>query len=179
MSPDGGPVEDRIYASVFDSVMNQRLPPGTKLPEAALCELFQVKRAVVRKVLQRLAHDRIVDLRPNKGAVVASPTPQETRQIFEARRSLESAIVRLAVRNASAADIADLRERMTHEHDAMHRFDQPAWARLASAFHLRLAQAAGNPVLERFLMELVSRCSLIVALYEAPGNASCEHDEHE
>jgi len=176
---DGEPVEDRIYASIFDGVMNQRLPPGTKLPEAALCELFQVKRAVVRKVLQRLAHDRIVELRPNKGAIVASPTPEETRQIFEARRSLEAAIVRLAVRNASTADIADLRERMAREHEAMHRFDQPAWARLASAFHLRLAQAAGNPVLERFLMELVSRCSLIVALYEAPGNASCEHDEHE
>ena len=67
--PDGG-VEQRIYDSVFDSVMGQRLPPGTKLPEAALCELFGVTRSVVRRVLQRLAHDHIVELRPNKGAVV-------------------------------------------------------------------------------------------------------------
>ncbi|WP_298932486.1 GntR family transcriptional regulator [uncultured Ramlibacter sp.] len=172
-------VEERIYRSVFDGVMNQRLAPGTKLPEAALCELFQVSRSVVRKVLQRLAHDRIVDLRPNKGAVVASPTPEETRQIFEARRALEAAIMRLAVRNATPQDIADLRQRMGKEHEAMHRFDQPAWARLASSFHLRLAEVAGNEMLQRYLTELVSRCSLIVALYEPPGNASCEHDEHE
>ncbi|MFN3570420.1 MAG: GntR family transcriptional regulator, partial [Polaromonas sp.] len=77
--------ESRIYHSVFDSVMNQRIAPGTKLPEQALCELFSANRATVRKVLQRLAHDHIVDLRPNRGAVVAAPTPEETRQIFEAR----------------------------------------------------------------------------------------------
>jgi DNA-binding GntR family transcriptional regulator len=174
-----GNVEQRIYDAVFTSVMGQRLPPGTKLPEAALCELFGVTRSVVRKVLQRLAHDHIVELRPNKGAVVASPTPEETRQIFEARRGLEGVIVRLAAQNAQPADARDLRERMRREHEAMHRFDQPAWSRLASSFHLRLAQLARNPILERYLTELLSRCSLIVAVYEPPGNASCEHDEHE
>jgi DNA-binding GntR family transcriptional regulator len=172
-------VEQRLYDAVFDSVMGQRLPPGTKLPEAALCDLFGVTRSVVRKVLQRLAHDHIVELRPNKGAVVATPTPEETRQIFEARRGLESVIVRLAAGNVKPADLRDLRERMKREHDAMHGFDQPAWSRLASSFHLRLAQLAGNPILERYLGELLSRCSLIVALYEAPGNAGCEHEEHQ
>ena len=154
-------------------------PPGTKLPEGSLCELFGVSRSVVRKVLQKLAHDHIVELRPNKGAVVASPNPEETRQIFEARRGLEAIIVRLAAQHAQPADIKDLRERMAREHEAMHRFDQPAWSRLASSFHLRIAQLARNPILERYLVELLSRCSLIVALYEAPGNASCEHDEHQ
>lgn len=173
-----GNVEQRLYDAVFSSVMGQRLPPGTKLPEASLCELFGVTRSVVRKVLQRLAHDHIVELRPNKGAVVATPTPEETRQIFEARRGIEGLIVRLAAQHASADDIADLRARMAREHEAMHRYDQPAWSRLASSFHLRLAQLARNPILERWLAELVSRCSLIVALYEPPGNACCEHEEH-
>ena len=61
----------------------------------------------------------------------------------------------------------------------MHRFDQPAWTRLASSFHLRIASLSRNPILQRYLEEIVSRCSLIVALYEPPGNAACEHDEHE
>lgn len=172
-------VENRIYRAVFDSVMNQRLTPGTKLPEASLCELFGVSRSVVRKVLQRLAHDHIVQLRPNRGAIIAVPSPEETRQIFEARRGLEGIIIRLATQNATARDLSELRQQLKQEHDAMHRFDQPAWARLASSFHLRMAALARNPILERYLVEMVSRCSLIVALYEPPGNASCEHDEHE
>lgn len=168
-----------MYRAVFDSVMSQRLAPGTKLPEASLCELFGVSRSVVRKVLQRLAHDHIVQLRPNRGAIVAVPTPEETRQIFEARRALEAAIVTLATERATAADLETLRELLTREHQALHRYDQPAWVRLASAFHLRLAELAGNPILQRYLVETVSRCSLIVALHEPPGNAACEHDEHE
>ncbi|MDM0043514.1 GntR family transcriptional regulator [Variovorax dokdonensis] len=176
---DGDEVESRIYRTIFESVMNQRLTPGTKLPEAALCELFGTSRSVVRKVLQRLAHDHIVQLRPNRGAIIAVPTEEETRQIFEARRGLEAVIVNLATQNASEADIASLRRQLQTEHEAMHRFEQPAWARLASSFHLQLAALARNPILERYLVEMVSRCSLIVALYEPPGNASCEHEEHE
>lgn len=174
----GDDVETRIYNAVFESVMTQRLTPGTKLPEASLCTLFGVRRATVRKVLQTLAHDHIVELRPNRGAVVAAPTPQETRKIFEARRALEAAIVRLATHHATPDDLASLRAQLQQEHEAMHSFTQPAWARLASSFHLRLAELARNPILQRYLMELVSRCSLIVALYEPPGKASCEHEEH-
>ena len=174
----GSDVEVRIYQSVFEGVMTQRLAPGTKLPEAALCELFGVSRSVVRKVLQTLAHDRIVELRPNRGAVIAAPSPEETRQIFEARRALESVLIELAVRNATRADLAVLRQQLAAEHEAMHRYDQPAWARLASSFHLRVASLARNPILERYVTELISRCSLIVAMYEPPGNATCEHDEH-
>lgn len=175
---DEGDIEERIYRSVFEGVTNQRLAPGTKLPEASLCELFGVSRALVRKVLQRLAHDHIVDLRPNRGAIVAMPSPEETRQIFEARRALEAALVRMAVRNATKAEVAELRRHLKEEHAAMHRHTQPEWARLASSFHLRVARLARNPILERYLTELMSRCSLIVALYEPPGNAACEHGEH-
>ena len=172
-----GDIEERIYRSVFEGVTSQRLAPGTKLPEASLCDLFGVSRALVRKV-QRLAHDHIVELRPNRGAIVAMPSPEETRQIFEARRALEAALVRMAVRNATRAEIAELRRHLKEEHAAMHRYAQPEWARLASTFHLRVAKLARNPILERYLTELMSRCSLIVALYEPPGNASCEHGEH-
>ncbi|RRS03913.1 GntR family transcriptional regulator [Aquabacterium soli] len=170
--------EDRIYGTIFDSVMSQRLAPGTKLPEVALCELFGATRAAVRKVLQRLAHDHIVELQPNRGARVAAPTPQETRQIFEARRHMEAAIARLAAENATKADIAALRAHLRQEHEALHHTAQPAWARLACAFHLQLAEVARNPILQRYLGELMSRCSLIVALYEPPGHAACEHDQH-
>lgn len=170
--------EALIYNTIFESVMNQRLKPGTKLPEASLCELFGASRASVRKVLQSLAHDHIVELRPNRGASVAAPTPEQTREIFEARRMLESSIVRLAAANAKPADIANLRQRLEREHSSLDRLAQPEWVRLASSFHLAVAETAGNPILTHYLIELVSRCSLIVALYEPPGNASCEHDEH-
>jgi DNA-binding GntR family transcriptional regulator len=174
-----GDVETRIYRAVFDGVMSHRLAPGTKLPEAPLCDLFGVSRSVVRKVLQRLEHDHIVQLRPNRGAIVAIPTREETQQIFEARRALEAAIVRLVAERATPKDLRALRDQLREEREAMHRFDQPSWARLASTYHLRLAELSGNLILQRYLIEIVSRCSLIVAVLQPAGNAACEHDEHE
>ncbi len=171
-------VETRIYRSIFDSVTSQRLTPGTKLPEAELCALFGVGRSVVRKVLQRLAHDHMVELRPNRGAIVAAPTPLETGQIFEARRALEAAIVTLVAQRATATDLERLRTQLKQEHQALHSADQPAWVRLASRFHLQLAELSGNPILQRYLVETVSRCSLIVAVHQPSGNHSCEHHEH-
>ena len=171
-------IDSRLYQAIFDGVLNHRLTPGTKLPEPELCQLFGVGRAVVRRVLERLAYDGIVALRPNKGAVIAEPTPAETREIFEARRSMERVLVELAVQRATARDIKELRRQLAEEHEAMHRFDQPSWARLASGFHLRIAALGGNSILQRYLTELVSRCSLIVGVYEPPGHAPCEHEEH-
>jgi len=171
--------EGRIYRTVFDSIMSQRLAPGTKLPEASLCELFGVTRSTVRLALQRLAHDNIVQLRPNRGAIVAVPTLEETRHIFEARRGLENALVRLAAERATPQDLAALRRQLKEEHAAMHRFKQPEWVRLASGFHLQVGELGRNPVLQRYLVEMVSRCSLIVALYQPPGNACCEHEQHD
>jgi len=175
---DKAGADGRIYQSIFEGVLNRRLTPGTKLPEPELCALFGVGRAVVRRALEKLAHDGIVVLRPNKGAVIAQPTREETREIFEARRAVERALVELAAQRASAEHIGLLRKQLADERDAMHRFDQPSWARLASEFHLGIAALSGNAILERYLTELISRSSLIVGAYERVGNAPCEHDEH-
>jgi len=174
-----GAIDERIYKAVFNAVMSHRLAPGTRLGEAELCELYDVSRTTVRKALQKLAHDYIVELRPNRGAVVASPNREEARQIFAARRAVEREIVPLVVQHASPAGLHRLKEAVRAEHAALAKGDRPAWIRLGGEFHLLLAEVAGNQVLSRFLSELVSRCSLIIALHENPGAPICEDHDHE
>lgn len=171
-------VDEKIYRSVLNAVMNRRLPPGARLAEAELCEVFSVSRTIVRKALQRLAHDHIVELRPNRGAIVAAPTPEAAREIFAARRVIERDIVAMVARNLPPQGLGRLREVLAAEHRAMHSGDRTNWIRLGGEFHILLAEMAGNRVLMRFLVELVSRCSLIIALYENPGSPMCENDEH-
>ncbi|OWY26921.1 GntR family transcriptional regulator [Herbaspirillum robiniae] len=171
-------LDQNVYEAIFNAVMHGRLKPGTRLQEASLCEQFGVSRTVVRQALRRLSELRIVDVVPNKGAAVATPGPKETRDVFAARRAIEGAIVREVARHIDHGDLARLRQRLQAEHAALHEGDHPRWVALAGGFHLALAELSGNQVLERMLTELMTRCSLIVALYEVPGEASCEHDEH-
>lgn len=178
-APEQADVESRMYQAIFDSVLNQRLKPGAKLPEASLCELFDTSRFVVRKVLERLAHNHVVELQPNRGARVAMPSPEEAQHVLEARRGLEAAIVALATQRASKRDLAEFRRALAKDESAMNAVDQVTWARMASSFHHRLAHLARSPILEQYLGDILSRFSLIVALYELPDNPTCEHEEHE
>ena len=171
-------VDLRIYRAVVNAVMSHRLPPGTRLGEADFCALYQVSRTTVRKALQRLAHDRIIELRPNRGAVIASPSPQEARDVFAARRALEREIVPLVLRNATPASLAAIRAALDAEEAARGSGDRAGWIRLGGEFHLLLAELSGNAVLQRFMGELVSRCSLIIALYENPGAPMCGNGDH-
>jgi len=177
--PVTGMLDQAVYDGLFDAVMHGRLKPGARLGELQLCEQFQVSRTVVRQALRRLAEASIVEIVPNKGATVAAPSPQETREVFAARRAIEGAIVRAAAERIAHGDVLRLKQRMLAEHAAAHAADHTRWVALAGGFHLALAEIAGNRVLQRLLAELMTRCSLIVALYETPGESSCEHAEHD
>ena len=75
--------EDSIYAELYNAILERRLSPKTKLGENLLAEHYGVSRTIVRQVLLRLSHDRLVKLEPNRGAFVASLSLEEAKQIYE------------------------------------------------------------------------------------------------
>lgn len=172
------PTEEDVRRHVAAAIIDRRLPPGTKLVEQNLAEIFAVSRSRVRAVLARLAHDRMVTLEPNRGARVATPSVQEAREVFEARRLLELGIIRAAARGLDAASLRHLEAHVQAEADARRRGDRQAIIRLSGEFHLLLAEVAGNRVLVEVLQGLISRSSLVIAVYERPGVAPCSEDDH-
>ena len=171
--------EEDIVESIFEAVVEQLLPPGTKLSESALCEAFGVGRMRIRRALLLLASREVVDLQANRGAFVASPTPQQAREVFEARLTLEPTIARLAVERATEADIDNLTAHLVKEHAAHHGHSRQEAIRLSGQFHLLLAQIAANSVMLRMMKELVTRTSLIIGIFGAPNVANCRDDDHE
>jgi DNA-binding GntR family transcriptional regulator len=173
-----GLTDQRVHAQLYAAIIDHRIPPGTALLEDNLAKAFAVSRTVVRKVLQQLSHQKLVDLVPNKGASVAKPSADEAREVFEARRAIERILVESAVRSASDAELKNLVKLSKLEQQAYVRGQKSERLKLSGEFHRQLAALAKNAVLEGFLAELVSRTSLIIALYESPGAVPCSHTEH-
>ncbi len=171
-------VQTWIYGQIFGAILEQRLAPGTKLAEDALGDIFGVSRTVIRAVLQRLSHDHVVDIRPNRGAVVASLSVDEVRDVFEARRVIEAGVIELACHRCDESDVAALRGLVSEEQAAFTEGDRGAWIRLSGEFHLRIAEVAGNKTLANTLRALVSRTSLAISEYETPGQSACSQPEH-
>lgn len=61
-----------IADAIVRAVVEQRLPPGTRLGEDEIGATFGVSRTIVRAALRMLGRDAIVTMRPNRGAAVAS-----------------------------------------------------------------------------------------------------------
>ncbi|RMU33057.1 GntR family transcriptional regulator, partial [Pseudomonas amygdali] len=108
----------------------------------------------------------------------ASPSVEEARQVFFARRMVEKAITELAVAHATAEQLAELRQMVSDERDSFARGDRGAGIRLSGEFHLQLAVAARNAPLISFQRSLVSQTSLIIAQYETGNRTHCSYDEH-
>ena len=173
-----GNVQAWIYDQIFAAILEQRLAPDTKLAEDTLGEIFGVSRTVIRTVLQRLSHDHVVEIRPNRGAVVASLSIEEVRDVFEARRVIENGAIELACQRREKNDISVLKSLVEKEQAAFEGNDKGAWIRLSGEFHLALANIAGNETLGDTLRSLVSRTSLAISQYETPGRSACSQKEH-
>jgi DNA-binding GntR family transcriptional regulator len=169
---------DEIYEKIYVAILEHRLQPGTKLGEERMAEIFGVSRARVREVLARLAHEQIVELYPQRGAYVAKPSIEQARDVFEARRLIEPAVLRRLIDTISPEKIARLRQHQELEGDAHRRNDKRAMIRLSGEFHTLAAELAGNSALARSMRELSMLTCLTIFLYDAPTATSCRNDEH-
>jgi DNA-binding GntR family transcriptional regulator len=172
------PPEERMYYEIYDAIMEHRLPAGTKLTEQALAEIYALARYNVRKVLAKLAADGLVDLEPNRGAYIASPSEQEAHDMFELRQTLEQLVMEKVTQNATAADFDRLREMIARERDAYMQGNRPLWIRLSADFHIELAKIGGNTLLVDMLRRLVSRTTLLISTTKTSGQQPCSFDEH-
>lgn len=179
---EAGPTElskdEEIYGSIYQAIVEHHLSPGTKLPEDALAEVFEVSRTSIRKALLRLSHEDLVTLAPNRGATVACPTAQEAREVFAARRLVETTALEMIVRQANDESIGRLREIVRREQAAQQDKDHRAAIRLSGDFHTALMRVSGNQPLTGFVRTLVSRSSLIIAVYGSPVGSRCSCSDH-
>jgi DNA-binding GntR family transcriptional regulator len=170
--------KDEIYERMRNAITEHRLMPGAKLPEDRLGAIYGVSRTVIRGALQRLAQQMLVTLRHNRGAFVASPTPQDSRDVFAARRLIEPRLVELACHSVTKVQIAKLRQHLRQEEKARSDGDRHTTVRLSGEFHMLIAEFAGNRMLSRVMQDLTALTCLIILLYDAPTAAACPNDEH-
>lgn len=170
---------DEIYERIYIAILEHRLQPGTKLGEERMADIFGVSRARIREVLARLAHEQIVELYPQRGAYIAKPTTEQARDVFEARRLIEPAVMKRLIDTLTPEKVNRLRQHNELEADAHRRNDKRAVIRLSGEFHTLAAELAGNSALARSMRELCMLTCLIIFLYDAPTAQSCRNDEHE
>ncbi|KPC33208.1 GntR family transcriptional regulator [Pseudomonas syringae pv. cilantro] len=170
--------DEQIYQHVLEAIVEHRLAPGTRLPEDALAEVFEISRTGIRKVLQRLALERLVTLRPKRGAEVAQPSAQEAQDVLGARQLIEPALMADIAARVAGQRLDALRLLCNQEHEAQHAGLHSEAIQLSARFHVQLCALAGNQVLTEQVAQLTTRSSLIVAVYGSRRSVGCDCGQH-
>lgn len=155
----------QIRDSLRTDILAGRWAPGDKLQLVALTKHYQTSSTVIREALTRLVGDRLVVLKPNRGFFVPTLSLAEIKDINELRCVSEEFGIGLAVQRGDLAWESELiaahhtLERTPYRNENAELTD--AWNHAHQAFHAKLLQACGVPV----LIDLASTLSDLSQLY--------------
>lgn len=168
----------QIVEKVWLSIAERRLRPGVQLKEGQMAAIFDVSRARIRQALAALEREGLVTIVPNRGAFVCQPSVDEARDVFFVRRSVERCIVERIGKSISTAEVARLRGHVAHERVANANDVTTDIIKLSGGFHLLMAELSGSDFLFGTMRDLISRTSLITAVYRNTARFNCGPDEH-
>lgn len=136
---------DLIAHTLREDILVGRREPGARLVEEALAKQFGVSRIPVREALTRLQSEGFVTIVRHRGATVSETLIQDSRELLQIRRGLETLAAQLAAANqgGSAAD----------ELTRIAAGDDPH----PTPFHELVALAAGNRQLADMLASINQR----------------------
>ena len=130
-----------------------------KIPaEPELMARLGVSRGTLREAIKALAHSGMLEVRRGDGTYVRATSEisgaaqrmykdHTQEHILEVRVALDTQAARLAARNATAEQVAAMRELLVRRDDGWNSEDYAAWARADWEFHVLVALATGNPLL--------------------------------
>lgn len=136
-----------IAERLRDFIIEGQLAPGARLNERTLCERLGVSRTPLREAFRLLEADGLVELQPNRGAVVVSLSESDIRDSFELMGALEALSGELACARITAQEVTEIKA-LTFQMLACHaRRDLPAYYHLNRDIHDRINRAARNALL--------------------------------
>jgi DNA-binding GntR family transcriptional regulator len=145
--PDRLSLHNGIAGKLREMIIRCELPPGERVPEHHFGQLFGVSRTPLREALKMLASEGLIEIRPNRGSVVAPISFQEISETFEVMGSLEELAGSLVCDHVSNIDIAALERLMAEMHSTHDNVDRDRYSDLNFTFHQKIIQLSGNKVL--------------------------------
>jgi DNA-binding GntR family transcriptional regulator len=170
---------ERLADSIAESVLSGEFPPGFRLDETALAERFGVSRTPVREAIRMLASTGLIDVKPRRGASVATTTSAQLETLFGAMAEIEATCARLAALSMTPIE----RRRLQSRHEAMAevvlRDDREGYAAANVDFHAQIYLGAHNEILSLFAQGLRRRLAPFRrAQFRTEGRTSLSHAEH-
>lgn len=148
------PLHEEVIDQLRDRIVQGELAPGGRLNERVLCSQLGISRTPLREAIKILATEGLVELLPNRGAIVTPLKAANIADTLAVMGALEAVAGELACANANEAQISEIRA-LHFEMLACHaRQDLAGYFECNQQTHLGIIEASGNPVLTNTYRQL-------------------------
>ena len=154
-------VVDRVYDQLREMAIAFTFRPGERLNEGDIARDLGVSRTPLREALNRLNTEGFLRFSPGRGFFCRELDADEIFDLYELRKALEIAAVRLAASRASEADIAVLLAFLDETGPDPGARTSVELVALDEAFHERLMATAGNAAMVHVLHNVNARIRFV------------------
>lgn len=156
---------ERIFVEILRDIEFQRIVPGQRIAETDLIERFGVGRNAAREGIQLLSERGIMDITPNKSAVIRRFTLDEAQGVMDISSTLNGLLARTAARHFSPAYAPMFSKVLAEAEAALSRGEQE-FARARRHFTTAMLEMSQNKELQRILPMV--GIAIFVAQFRSP-----------
>ncbi len=184
---DRNTLEGQIYKELKNRIVSVQILPGQMISENEMANKFNVSRTPIRQAFFRLSVDGLLEIMPQRGALVSFISKRKVREAQRIREVLELEAFTEATNqwdHTSLESIALLEKVeliITKQEEAIKKQDYYEFTKLDEKFHDCIIQFSGNLSLSHIVKEMRSHLNRLryIELQEAhhEGTAIMQHRE--
>ncbi len=137
----------RVCEAIIGEIVSGRLGSGTRLIQDDLAKTLGVSRQPVQQALLLLRNQGLVKEAPGRGLIIAPLEASDVRDLYQLREAMEALAIRLAAENDSAKFRAEGEALIEKGRAALLRGALQDQIAIDIDFHVMLARASGNALL--------------------------------
>ena len=175
------PLAEQVFQTLEEDILQGRLKPGEVITELRLSKALGVSRTPIREALQHLEQESLVEIRPNRGAVVLGITRDDLEVIYDMRIRLEGLAASLAAKTADEEQLNAMKEVLDLQEFYVEKNNPDEQEIFDSRFHEMVYEFSGKRILYEVLKNLHRRITryrrLSVTDMDRARKAITEHRE--
>lgn len=150
-------IEQRITKELRDLIVAGELAPGIRVRYRDLAEQFGVSVTPVRAAVRELAHEGLIDARPNSANYVSRLSLDEIEQLYLTRMGFEPWLAQLGAPRLSSQAQRLMEKQLQKFQAAVEERDSHRMVDIAWKMRVVCYEAADRPILVQKTAELYDR----------------------
>jgi len=177
---------DQIVKLIHEDIFERNLLPGSKISLRELAAKWGISRTPLREAIRKIEAEGLITSVPGKGFIVRMVYPDDVKEIFIVRKTLESLACKLACKNITEQEIKEIEKiqenlkKMTRENKVNDDERFKLIQQLNKKFHFSVYNASGNKTLVEIISLVWGRtATIITCILSSPKRLNKLIEEHD